>query len=324
MELVKINNQPVMPLFEEEESSSDAFIGANTKAVTLDHLKTDCIIPVFTKDNESIISHQDFVQVTEEVVRSYFNRERVLQPAIRVSHEIKGRVPEAAGKPADRLLPEEVTRYWERIAFNIEVPSIQENVCGNDLSLSIGGVRALNHENLYGRKTEERFKIFVGFKNKVCVNLCVSTDGYKDDLRVRTVGELYGKIFELLNTFNAARNLNEMKQLSNYNLAEYQFAQILGRARMYQFLPSEIRKTVPAFPLSDTQVNIVAKEYFNDAHFKCATDGSLNLWRMYNLLTGANKSSYLDNFLLRSTQCTSFISLLKSALEHKANFWYLN
>lgn len=33
------------------------FIEANTQEVTLQHLKQDCIIPVFAKDNELTISH---------------------------------------------------------------------------------------------------------------------------------------------------------------------------------------------------------------------------------------------------------------------------
>ncbi len=152
----------------------------------------------------------------------------------------------------------------------------------------------------------------------------MSTYGYKDDIRVRTIGELYGKLFELLSRFNAVRQLNEMKQLENYSLSESQFAQILGRVRMFQFLPSEFRKSVPAFPLSDTQVNTVAKDYFTDENFKCKSDGNLSLWRMYNLLTGANKSSYIDSFVKRATDCTDYINLLRTSLQGNKSFWYLN
>ena len=41
------------------------------------------------------------------------------------------------------------------MAFIYEVPSIEENVNGNKLSLTVGGVRAYNFENLYGKKIEE-------------------------------------------------------------------------------------------------------------------------------------------------------------------------
>lgn len=39
------------------------FIEANTLQVDLSHLKSDCIIPVFSKDNEKTIAHQEFIEV---------------------------------------------------------------------------------------------------------------------------------------------------------------------------------------------------------------------------------------------------------------------
>jgi hypothetical protein len=107
-------------------------------------------------------------------VGKVFTSENILHPAIRISHPIKGRIPEAMGKPADALLEEEKTIYWERMAFVYEIPGITSTVNENKLSLSIGGVRAYNSENLYGKKTEEHFKVFVGFKNYVCINLGIS------------------------------------------------------------------------------------------------------------------------------------------------------
>ena len=58
--------------------------------------------------------------------------------------------------------------------FVIEVPSIYTDMDGSTLFLTIGGVKALNLDNLYSRKgADEHFKIFIGFKNSVCTNLCV-------------------------------------------------------------------------------------------------------------------------------------------------------
>ncbi len=37
------------------------FIEANTKEVTINHLKDDCVVPVFSKDNEITISHPAFI-----------------------------------------------------------------------------------------------------------------------------------------------------------------------------------------------------------------------------------------------------------------------
>lgn len=77
-------------------------------------------------------------------------------------------MPEAINKPVNQLLDSDRAIYYERIAFCFEIPSIYEDIEGNRLNLSIGGVRAYNHENLYSKKSAEKFKIFIGFKNLVC------------------------------------------------------------------------------------------------------------------------------------------------------------
>jgi len=111
--------------------SNAHFISANTKEVILSDLKKDCVIPVFAKDNESIISHPEFIHTILQEVERFFAGEQVLQPAIKVSHAIKGRIPEAMGKPAKYLIDSEKTLYYERMAFVIEVPGISRNIsCG--------------------------------------------------------------------------------------------------------------------------------------------------------------------------------------------------
>ena len=42
------------------------FIEANTKEVSLRHLQSDCVVPVFSKDNEVTISHPAFVETVHE------------------------------------------------------------------------------------------------------------------------------------------------------------------------------------------------------------------------------------------------------------------
>ena len=85
------------------EGHSNQFIEANTKMATLQHLKQDCIIPVFSKDNELTISHVNFVETVFEAASKIFPRERINSPEIRVSHIIKGRTPEAANKSVRRF-----------------------------------------------------------------------------------------------------------------------------------------------------------------------------------------------------------------------------
>ena len=73
--------------------------------------------------------------------------------------------------------------------------------------------------------------------------------------------------------------------------AESQFAQIIGRAWLYQNMPYKDRKELPQFPLSDSQVNLVVKDYYTDESFCRNNVGNINLWKLFNLFTGANKMS---------------------------------
>ena len=44
------------------------FIEANTKEVDFNHLKQDCVIPVFSKDNEVTISHTSFIETVQDAI----------------------------------------------------------------------------------------------------------------------------------------------------------------------------------------------------------------------------------------------------------------
>ena len=87
------------------------FIEANTKEATLLHLKEDCVVPVFSKDNEITISHPSFIETVWEAANQVFPNERIEEPLIRTSHVIKGRTPEAIHKPVKDLLDEDKTIY---------------------------------------------------------------------------------------------------------------------------------------------------------------------------------------------------------------------
>ena len=82
------------------------FIEANTKEVTIEHLRNDCIIPVFSKDNEVTVSHHSFIEAVHDAASEVFRGERVDSPEIRVSHIIKGRTPGAIHKSAKDLSEE--------------------------------------------------------------------------------------------------------------------------------------------------------------------------------------------------------------------------
>lgn len=310
----------------EEEAPKNVkhFIEANTEEATLNHLQHECITPVFSKDNELTINHAAFIETIQEAASSFFNGETIDTPEIRVSHVIKGRIPEAIRKPANQLLESDKTIYYERAAFSIDIPTIYETVGGNKLNLSIVGVRAYNQMNLYSKKSPEVFRLAIGFKNQVCCNMCIFTNGYKEDLRVSNTSELYRSALELFNNYNPAKHLHLMQQLSNTSMSEHQFCQILGKMRLYQCLPSGYQKSLPRMLLTDTQINSVAKAYINDENFS-SFGNDLNMWKFYNLLTGANKSSYIDSFLDRSLNATEMAVGINSALHGDEKYqWFID
>ncbi|MBU2949707.1 DUF3871 family protein [Tamlana agarivorans] len=309
----------------EEGFIQKPFIEANTKNISLSELKESCIVPVFSKDNERTIAHQEFIEVTQECLGSVFHHQKEGVPEIRVSHQIKGRTADAIYKPVKQLLEHEKTQYFERMAFVIRIPSIRETINGNSLSLMVGGVRAYNQENLYNKKTYEKFKFFIGFQNMVCCNLCISTDGFTSELRATSFDELKSKIIEVIEGYEAEKHLKMMKELSSYSLSEHQFAQLIGKARLYNFLSKEERLELPQMDFADRQMNIIAKDYYKDRSFCRDVNGDINLYNVYNLFTSANKSSYIDSFLDRNVNAFDFSRGLTKALNGDSKYhWFLS
>ncbi len=306
-------------------STSKPFIQANTIAGTLEEIKSGHLVPVFIKDNEPVISHADFIETMFDAVSNFYPSETILSPSVRLSQPIKGRTPDAKLKAANQLLEHEKTIYYERMAFIIEIPTIHDDIDGNQLSLTVGGIKAYNLDNLYSKKgADEHFKIFIGFKNSVCTNLCVWSDGFVNDLKVKNIGQLRACINTLIESYNASYHLHFLVKLNHYNLSEQQFAHLIGRCRMYNHLPIEMKKEITPLLLSDTQLGTVVKDFYRDNSFCKDADGNINLWKLYNLFTGSNKSSYIDTFLQRSVNTFSFVDSLRIALDNKSTNWYLN
>ena len=325
MELTKVNGSIENQLISEIDVtvSQGNFIEANTEQVTIDHLKKECIIPVYS-DNESTISHAQFIDATDEVAQTNFSGCRILKPNIRISHTIKGRVPSAVGKSVKELTAEEKTIYYQRCAFMIEVPEITETLNNNQLSLTIGGVRALNQENLYTKRNLEKFKVFIGFKNLVCTNLCISTDGLNSDIRVSSVAELKEKINELIQEFDKDRFLGNMERMSKFSLDELQFGHTIGKMKMYQHLNKEEKVDKLTLSMNDNQIGAVVKNYYEDANFSRNQNGEITLWNFYNLMTEVNKSSYIDSNLERNVNAFMFVSGLADSLQNREGNWFLN
>lgn len=325
MENLVLNHNGVYEVTSDRPKASK-FMEANTIEMDLNEIRDKHIIPVFLKDNEPAISQVDFVEVVAEAARSHFNLPFTPDPSLRVSHPIKGRVYEARHKKAQELLDSEKTIYYERMAFLLNIPSVTAEIGGNPIELTIGGVKAYNLDNLNTNKgSNEHFKVFVGFKNTVCTNLCVSTDGALLDLSVRSLDELYSRVLDLLTSYDESTHIRSMNRFNDFELSENQFAQIIGKARLYQFLPKSDKMEIPELLINDTQISRVAEFYYSDRNFKRQKNGSIDLWKFYNLLTEAVKTSYIDKFLERELNSFEFTKQVQNALEKDSgDFWYLN
>jgi hypothetical protein len=93
---------------------------------------------------------------------------------------------------------------------------------------------------------------------------------------------------------------------------------------MYNHLPADAKRDIPPILFGDSQLSAVVRDYYKDVSF-CKDDyGNINLFRLYNLFTGANKSSYIDSFIDRSVNAYNLAEQIKWSLEGKKESWYLN
>lgn len=195
--------------------------------------------------------------------------------------------------------------------FTIEVPSIYRVINNNHLSLTVGGVRGYHLENLHTKRGPQKFKVFIGYRNRVCCNMCVSTDGILDDIKVNTAGEIFSRAEDLLNRHESSETLNRYSKWANIKISEKQFAEFIGRCKMLGFMPTKEKDGYPLFRFTDSHLSLVLDGYYKDKYFGRDIDGSINLWKLYNLFTGANKSSYIDKFLERSINAESVIENMR-------------
>lgn len=303
--------------------SNVSFLEANTNQITLDELKNQCVVPTWA-NQELTISHQDFIEAVHDAAQSFYQGETVTAPDIRVSHIVRGRTPNALGKRASELLECEKTQFYQRMAFAFTIPTIFETINGEKLELCIGGVRNYNDLNLYrASKGVEKFSIFVGWRVKICSNQVLSGQGVKLSMEVMSLRQLYQQTLELFYSFNPAKDIHLMQTLSNSYLTEKQFAQIVGRMRLYQALPPRYAKNIPQLLITDSQINSVCRGYLSNPDFR-GKEGSISMWNFHNLLTESNKSSYIDSYLQRAVNATEVSVGLNNALLGDTTYqWFL-
>ena len=299
------------------------FLEANTNAISIDELSSACVVPTWG-NQELTISHQDFIGTVHDAARSFFSGETVNNPDIRVSHIVRGRIPSALHKRASELLESEKTQFYQRLAFAFTIPTIYETINGERLELCVGGVRNYNDLNLYRQgKGVEKFSVFIGWRVRICSNQVLTGQGVSLQFEVMNVQQLWMKVMELIQQFNPASDLYLMKNLSNSYLTETQFAQIIGRMRLYQALPNSIQKRLPRLLITDSQVNNVCRDFYNSESFGMK-DNRISMWDFHNLLTESNKSSYIDSYLQRAVNATDVSVGINNALHGDSTFsWFL-
>ena len=87
---------------------------------------------------------------------------------------------------------------------------------------------------------------------------------------------------------------------------------------------TEMKKNIQPLLSGDTQLGMICKDYYRNNSFCKDSDGNINLWKLYNLFTGANKSSYIDNFLGKSVNAYEFVEQIRFALQQQSTNWFLS
>ena len=84
-----------------------------------------------------------------------------------------------------------------------------------------------------------------------------------------------------------------------------------------------MKNDIPPLLFGDNQMGSVVRDFYKDDSFCKMDDGTINLWRLFNLFTNANKSTYIDQFVERGVNAFSFVYNIKAALQNKTFNWYL-
>ena len=309
----------------ELENKHPNFIESNTQEITLGEIADKCIVPTFS-DNTLTISHQDFCMAVYNAAEEVFGKLTPIE--CRVSHQINGRIPTALYKKTNELADNEKTIYYQRLAWIAKVGNLVRNIDGQEIHLTIGGVRAYD-EKLLNRPSALKFKIFVGWQVRVCSNLMLQTNGYSGTIECMTQSDIHQKALELFSSFDPEKdnNLNALAELQDTRMTEENFCHIIGRLRLLQALPVARQKAIPQFILGDQAINESVRQYVTNPNFgrKNGDDG-ISTWDFMQLLTEAAKGSYIDRWLDRNANSIEFSQGIRKALRYEETDydWFLN
>ena len=192
------------------------------------------------------------------------------------------------------------------------------------MELCVGGVRNYSDLNLYRtNRGMEKFTVFIGWRVNVCSNQVLTGEGVKLSFEVMSLHDLYKAVLDLFYNFNLDNDIQLLQSLTQMRLSETQFAQIVGRMRLYQALPSHLQRELPKLLITDSQINNVCRDYYSNPNFG-HKDNSISMFDFHNLLTEANKSSYIDSYVQRAINATDVTVGISKALQGDSEYsWFL-
>ncbi|MBD5427031.1 MAG: DUF3871 family protein [Treponema sp.] len=305
------------------------FIEGPSHEISLEELTYRNIIPTFS-DNSLTISHQKFIETTRKAAELIFGSGNVTTAETRCSHPIIGRIPSAQHKKATELSDDEKTIFYQRLAWIAHITTLTSSINGHEVSLTIGGTRSYHEDKLYARQNPQHFRIFIGFRVRVCSNMMLTCDGVSENLLCMTKADIFQHAFQLFQHFNGVKEmtLSNLESLNHTRLTQEQFCKIIGRLRLYQALPNTQQKALPQILLGDSVINAATRQYINNHNFGMGNgDGTISCWQLMQLLNEAAKNSYSDLWVDRNQNCTDFSIGIANALDGNDSHgygWFLN
>ena len=320
-----------LDLPENEDINSEGhpnFIESNTQAISLEDLATKCVVPTFC-DMSLTISHQNFMAAVCKAASEVFGDITPIE--CRVSHPIIGRVPSALGKKASEVTDDEKTLFYQRLAWISHIKGLSRSVNGQTVFLTIGGTRSYSEDKLYGRASSQKFKIFCAWSVKVCSNQMIQTSGSSGTIECFTEADIYQRAYQLFAAFDPEKedHLKLLEDLHTTRISQELFCSIVGRLRLYQFLPTEQKRNLPHVDLGDQAINASVRGYAGDNPNFGMRDGitSISCWDLMNLTNEAIKATYVDKWVERNQACTDFAIGIQRAIngeDTEGYSWFLN
>ena len=312
----------------EQETEHPNFIESNTQGISYEDLTEKNVIPTYA-DGTLTLSHGSIINATMRAAQEVYGE---LEPVeIRVSHRIQGRTPEAMNKPASELQDEDITTFWQRMAFICHIKNLTRSINGVEVHLCIGGTRSYSEDKLFGRPTPSKMRLFVGWFVRICSNGCLTCDGNSGTIECLTEADVYEKALALFDTFNPEKEntLELLKNLGNTKISEQEFCNIVGRLRLYQALPASEQNVLPKVILGDQAVNKIVQGYVSNPNFGTKEgEDTISLWQLLQLANEAVKQgAYIDNWLERNQNCTDLVLGIQRALletDEEGYDWFLN